>query len=255
MNLADLTLDLADFSIGIQEHVATNYADATGAITAAGLEGQTGTFGGGTLWYYDDDGKCHMTGIERQSGNVIFPADKPDEAPVQVFIAPAKPFRIHQLRSAVNQVLAIYPVMDINTDLDIINAQRAYTLPTGVSDIRRVEYPSGSDYEISHYWRVIGRELEFYNTAPTTNDNPLRIHHVINHGRVSGEDVSNDLNLEYIRYIAYLNLYRQQLTSRHKDNTIAGDIYNEGKMYEQILRDRHAGKLNLLTRDFTYAPI
>jgi hypothetical protein len=257
MNLADLTLDIASFSIGLEEYPVTSYVPATGTITCNMLEGQTGTYGGATLWYYDDAGKCRMTTIERQSGRTIVIHNPPDDAPTKIYIAPAKPFDMQKFANAVNQVLAIYPVMGIDTSLDVVEEQREYKLPSGVSDIRRVEYWQGNAYTICHYWRINGNKLEFYDYVPSDTAEPIRLHYVKNHGRVAVPDgtVDDVINLKYVRYIAYLNLYREQLTTRKRDNSIAGDIYNEGKMYEQILRDRSTGKLHLMVKDFTYAAV
>lgn len=257
MNLADLTLDIASFSIGLEEYPVTSYVPATGTITCNMLEGQTGTYGGATLWYYDADGKCHMTTIERQTGRIIVIHNPPDYAPEKIYIAPAKPFSMQHFANAVNQVLAIYPIMDIDTSLNVVDNQQAYDLPSGVSDIRRVEYWQGNAYTICHYWRINGKSLEFYDFIPSDTAQPIRLHYVKNHGRAVVPDgtVDDVINQEYARSIAYLNLYRSQLAVRKRDNSIAGDLYNEGKMYEQILRDRNSNKLHLLVKDFTYAAI
>jgi len=263
MNLPELALDLAEYAQGVEEYTADSYDSTTKTFTINDLSGQAGVFsGGGTLWYTDANEEIGMREITQAAGTsiVIAEALPVDYTAGSVLISPSQPFKMRDFVSAINVVLSLYPIIDTDTTLDYDQEKREYTLPNGVTnDIRRVEIyrdelVGEEHYEVYPYWSLANGKLSLYgNRYRYTNDNPIRITYVRNHGRVSyTDDVDSAVRMDYVRYSAYLNLYRSQIQKRHKDNPISVDMFNEAKKYEADFTARHIPQCDLIRKDICY---
>lgn len=263
MNLPELALDLAEYAQGVEEYTADSYDSTTKTFTINDLSGQAGVFsGGGTLWYTDADDVIGMREITQAAGTSIVIAEAlPTGYTVgSILISPSQPFKMRDFVSAINVVLSLYPITDTDSTLDYDKTLSEYTIPYGVTnDIRRVEIyrdelVGQEHWEIYPYWCVNNGKLIFYG-APYryTDDNPIRITYVRNHGRVSyNDDVDSAVRKDYVRYMAYLNLYRAQIQKRHKDNPISVDMFNEAKKYEADFTARHIPQCDLIKKDICY---
>lgn len=263
MNLPELALDLAEYAQGVEEYTADSYDSTTKTFTINDLSGQAGVFsGGGTLWYTDADDVIGMREITQAAGTSIVIAEAlPTGYTVgSILISPSQPFKMRDFVSAINVVLSLYPITDTDSTLDYDKTLSEYTIPDGVTnDIRRVEVYRDEAIDLDHweiypYWRIADGKLIFYG-APYryTDDNPIRITYVRNHGRVSyNDDVDSAVRKDYVRYMAYLNLYRTQIQKRHRDNPISVDMFNEAKKYEADFTARHIPQCDLIKKDICY---
>lgn len=261
MNFADLLLDLAEFAQGTEEHAVDHYDPATLTMTVESLSGKIGEYGGGTLWFYDDAGICGVRKITRAAENtIVIDSGFPEGSTVSdILITRAEDFDIHALSTAINSVLSQYEIMAYDESLAMALDEISYALPdTVTNDIRRVEIWRDlyaiSLWDTSHYWRLADRKIEIYsNPYRYTEGAAIRISYVKNHGRVSINDtVDPSVRRDYVRCMAYLSLYRNQIQKRHKDNPIASDLFNEAKNYEQQFISRHIPKCDLLKKDLCY---
>lgn len=252
MNLSDLLLDLAEFSQGVEEYPVNSYDPATLTLTINGLSSKVGEYGGGTLWFTNEARE-----IVKAAGNTIVVNSAVDPTISSVLITD---INIHDLTTAVNSVLSQYKIMAYDESLAFSLDEISYSLPDNVTnDIRRVEIwrdlYSIKKWEVCHYWRLADRKLEIYsNPDRFTGGAEIRISYVKEHGRVSlNDDVDPSIRKDYVRYIAYLNLYRNQIQKRHKDNPIAIDLFNEAKNYEQQFANRHIPLCDLLKKDLCFS--
>lgn len=261
MNFADLLLDLAEFAQGTEEHTVDSYDPATLTMMVSNFSGKVGEYGGGTLWFYDDAGVCGVREITRAAGStIVIDSAFPDGLTVSdILITPAKDFDIHTLSTAINSVLSQYEIMAYDESLALLLDEISYNLPDSVTnDIRRVEIwrdlYSVSVWDVCHFWKLADRKLEIYsNPYRYLEGAKLRISYVKNHGRVSiNADINPSIRRDYVRCMAYMNLYRSQIQKRHKDNPIAVDLFNEAKNYEQQFTNRHIPKCDLLKKDMCY---
>ena len=260
MNLAELALDLAEYAQGVEEYPVTTYNPATLSITSASLSGRTGEYGGGTLWFVDSNGVINARIIKSASGSSLT-IDSPfpiGETINTILITPSMDFDLPALESAINTVLTVYPIMGYDESLQFHRDVHTYDLPEQVTnDIRRVEILQHAYncqyYEVSYYWKLDNRKLVIYGLPYRYEElAPIRISFVKPHGRRSiHEEIDPSVNKEYIRYMGYMNLYRNQIQKRHKDNPIAMDLFNESKNYEQQFFNRHIPEVYLLKKDMT----
>lgn len=263
MNLPELALDLAEYAQGVEEYTADSYDSTTKTFTINDLSGQAGVFsGGGTLWYTDANEEIGMREITQAAGTSIVIAEAlPTGYTVgSILISPSQPFKMRDFVSAINVVLSLYPITDTDSTLDYDKTLSEYTIPYGVTnDIRRVEIyrdelVGQEHWEAYPYWRVADGKIVFYGSQfRYTDDSPIRITYVRSHGRVSyGDDVDSAVRKDYVRYMAYLNLYRAQIQKRHKDNPISVDMFNEAKKYEADFTARHIPQCDLIKKDICY---
>ena len=58
------------------------------------------------------------------------------------------------------------------------------------------------------------------------------------------------VDLNYLRNMAYLYLWRTVIIHQHKDNPIAADLFNEAKLYESEHTKFNTPERNIMIRDF-----
>lgn len=255
MNAAELLLDLAGFALGVETYPAVSYNPTSRTFIAGGLSGRSGEYSNGLLWFAQGV-DWNVRSIERADGDRVV-IDRPlleDFTPDEITLSDGRDFQAGAFLNALNAALANYPVMDtddtLRTAADVIH----YDLPAAVSDdIRRVEIVNKFRLITNHHWLVQGRQLTIEDARYYPDGAPVFLRYVRPHGRVGYDDpVSRQVHLEYVRYTAYCNLYRSEIQSKHKDNSIAIDLFNEAKAYEKELRDAQIPGSRLLRKDMSY---
>ena len=190
------------------------------------------------------DGQDQSGRIKSSGAQTIEPADVYSGLAVGdvVTIGSWLEFDTQKLINAINSVLRVYKVTAWNFDLQYDPDEEYYELPDEVTiDIRAVKLKNKATGKLqySHYWRVHPSErilkiYDKYRYRYDESEGSIGILYVKPHGAVGKDDeISEQVDPLYLRYMAWLYLCRNLLQATHKDNLISSDMYNEAKIYER----------------------
>ena len=235
--LFDVTLDLARHSRGVKRYKVSQIFDDGQSFSSSGMHNITGEYTGGTVWIMTGDNAGQFARIKRSSGQKL---TMEDDAPAVgigdvVMICPWIDFDLDDLIEAINSVLYRYPVLAMNNELEW-TGDLFYELPEGVSDVRKVEIANRMDtLTTSHCWIENGGWLQFHSAQPLYQEGGnIVIWYKKYHGELynASDELHPWVDLNYLRNMAFLHLWRNVIIVQHKDNPVAADMYNEAKVYE-----------------------
>jgi hypothetical protein len=133
-----------------------------------------------------------------------------------------------RLIQAVNTAFGNQTILTENEALTAASGTKVYTLPTGVSGIRRVQ--SGTDsagWNSSNYWREEGGELRFYANEPATGS--IRLYYEAKPTYASADstaiDSQVDIDLLVWDALAELHLQRSQRSDENPRETARFQYY------------------------------
>lgn len=236
--LFDVTLDLARHSRGVKRYKISQVFDDGQSFASASMHNVTGEYTGGTVWITSGNNAGSFARIKRASGQKI---TMEDDAPAVgvgdvVMICPWIDFDLDDLIEAINSVLYRYPVLAIDDSMHWESGVTFYELPDGVSDIRKVQIANTmGGGTLSHCWIENGGFLEFHSEQPLYLDGGMmRVWYKKYHGELynASDELHPWVDLNYLRNMAFLHLWRNVIIVQHKDNPVAADMYNEAKVYE-----------------------
>ena len=236
--LFDVTLDLARHSRGVKRYKVSQIADSGLTFTSPSMKNVAGEYVGGTVWITSGDNAGQFARIKRAVNQRVTMEDDAPAVDVGdvVMICPWIDFDLDDLIEAINSVLYRYPVLGIDDSMQWESGQTVYELPEGVSDIRKVQIANTMDGgTFSHCWIENGNWLEFHSEQPLYLDGGMmRIWYRKMHGELynASDELHPWVDLDYLRNMAFLHLWRSVIIVQHKDNPVAADMYNEAKMYE-----------------------
>lgn len=245
MKLFDATLDLGSFAQGTADYKISSISG--NRIYCDNLSGRVAEFGGGTLWFRSGTSAGQFGRIKASLANAIELQDTfPDGYAVgdEITIGSWLEFDTQKLINAINSVLRMYKIIDVNFDLEYDPETDLYELPEGVTeDIRIVQLQRHHTYRnhpvwiTSHFWKVMRpRTLYLYEKHKLLYkpESTIALTYVRMHGAVGKEDeISEQVDPLYLRYMSWLYLCRNLIQYTHKDNLISSDMYNEAKIYER----------------------
>ena len=242
MKLFDATLDLAAFARGTEDYTVSSVSGQI--LICNDLSGRVGEFGGGTIWVHTGESAGYFGKIKSAAAQTIeLPEEIDIETGDEITICTWQEFDTQKLINAINSVLRMYKIMDVNAELEYDPETDYYELPDGVTeDIRSVQLQRmnvifENKWITSHYWKVIQpRTLQLYDKHKLLYkpEGPIVLNYVRYHGAVGKDDeISEQVDPLYLRYMAWLYLCRNLIQTIHKDNLIASDMYNEAKIYER----------------------
>ena len=256
--LFDVTLDLARHIRGVERHKISAVSNNGHTLTSPTMENAMGEFNDGTAWIMTGDCSGKFTKIEKAKHQSLTILD--DDLHVDVgdviMICPWIDFKLNNLIDAINSVLYQYPILAIDDSLSWNSSQLAYKIPDGVSDIRRIQIENSSDdgtYVISHCWlEDKDGYIRFHTSQSKYKDGGImQIFYRQFHGDVyeADDEIHPMVDLEYLRNLAMLYLWRTVIIHQHKDNPIAADMFNEAKMYEAENMKFNIPERNIMIRD------
>jgi len=235
--LFDVTLDLARHARGVKRYKISQIADGGLTFTSPTMKNIAGEYVNGTVWIMTGDSAGQFARIKRAVNQKV---TMEDDAPIVavgdvVMICPWIDFDLDDLIEAINSVLYRYPVYNYNDELTW-TGELFYEIPEGVSDIRKVEIENTSGtLTTSHCWIEDGPMLTFHSAQPLYKDGGAMIlwyrmyHPTLDNAQ---DGLHSWIDLDYLRNMAFLHLWRNIIIIQHKDNPVAADMYNEAKMYE-----------------------
>lgn len=275
MRLFDATLDLARYAQGTEQHKITSVVSSSkfASDTLSAILGEYTN--GGTCWFLSGDSEGYFDTIKRGNNQTIElnkACPTSFAAGDNVALTWFHYFNTQNLINAVNHVLYDYPIMDIYEDTteDPVHYTHdvfEYTLPEAVSlDVRRVELQCKNfhfplpqhlpdTFTTCHYWHLNGRTLVIDPKWVYKYGGRIRIYFVRDHGPVVDRDtdlISEQVDKNYLRKMANLWLWTHEIQMKHKDNSIAVDMFNQAKMDEESLAKKNIPESNLMPKDITY---
>ena len=263
MRLFDATLDLARNNQGLF-HTTITAADSDSKwLWCEGLDARMGEFG--TIWFLDGNSAGVVAEIESCGNQKIIlkkSLDTTYDFGDNVALSASRDFDIHDLINAINHILYSYPIMAYYSNEKFVydHKQREYELDRDITtDIRRVQIQSSVDpYNLitCHYWRSEPGRLIIYKHSPAYKEGGMiRISYAKPHGYVTPDVIDfidPQVDREYLRLMATLYLWNNEIVVRHKDNLVATDMFNQAKLYEDSIQKKNIPEKNLLPKDFVY---
>lgn len=261
--LFDVTLDLARQVRGVKRHKISAVQNSGHILSSPTMENLSGEFVRGTAWIMTGECAGKFVVIDRGINQSIVIANIPVNGNVYanvgdvIMICPWIDFQLNDLIDAVNSVLYKYPILAMDNSLTWNPDQKAYEIPEGVSDIRRIQIQNTNDdgtYTISHCWTEDKDGYIRFHTAQGLylEGGEMQIYYRKMHGEVyEAEDIIDPIvDLNYLRNLAMLYLWRNVIIHQHKDNPISADMFNEAKMYEAEHQKFNLPERNIMMRDF-----
>lgn len=255
MKLFDATLDLARYARGVETHRIMDAQVNMRSLVLGTMTAVPREFNNGACWFLTGVSKGEVSPIQSAVDQRIIlrdPMPKGYKIGDTVSISPWLDFTLNELENAVNNVLAHYPIMK-KDDSIIANDGATYELPDGIYDVRRVEL-EGSDGKrrINQYWSLDGDALTIHYGLQAGAR--IVLHYVSDHGAIDKTGrIHDSVDSEYLRKMATLNLWRNEIQTRKKDNIVAVDMFNEAKNYEEMCRRNNVLTSRLMPRDRTFS--
>jgi len=243
MKLSEAMLDLARFAGTVYRGTATG-GSTTSLQDSAQYEPDR-FFNGGTLWVLSGENAGKVVRISLYSSNTFtFPALSHTIRAGDQYASADRSFPLHILREAINQALIYFKVPKYNETLTINSGVDSYTLPEGVSDVRRVEIATFSEspygWEQINWWREVNGKLEIRGGLFLEDVGlKIRLIYAANHGEVAMDgEIDPLVEAEYLRYAGAVYLWRNYIQRQGTDKTKAPDFFNESKILEMEARAR-----------------
>ncbi|NMC80190.1 MAG: hypothetical protein GYA59_12575 [Chloroflexi bacterium] len=234
--LAEMMLETARVVGNVFESTATGGSTTT--LVDTRLQAEADFYRDGTLWVLDGDnaGLCDVvTSFLENTLTIESTLTDAIVAGNSYAVADGK-FPKRMLKQAILASLTKEKVMKINSSLSVTADTEDYALPTGVSDVRRVEVAttaSGS-YEINYFWREMDGRLYFMKgKEPKTAGRTIRLYYAALHGTIGDSDAINDaIDLNLLKWRGVVHLYRNYMQRMYKDEPQIIDLLNEAKVNE-----------------------
>jgi hypothetical protein len=260
--LTELMLDVARLMGTVREGTATDGSETTLIDTL--LDEPADYFTKGTLWILtgDNEGLCTIVKtfaentITIDSGLVAV-----DDLDVEIPIAAGDEYAVatpefpkHKLKQAALSALKHNPILLTDDNLVVTANTKEYTLPDGVSNIRRVEVATEASAPYSFTpnmsWREWNGKLIFDN-EPTDTGKIIRLWYEGFHGVIDeDEEILSSADVEWVKWSSVAFLYRDLITRINKDNPTDLDLLNEAKIQEaEAKRNANKHALRSMPRD------
>lgn len=254
--LFDVTLDLARHVRGVTRFKVTNVTGKT--ITSARMGNRLGEYLNGTVWVMTGESAGHFSKIKSAKDDHFVPEDESLSIAKDdyVMVCPWIDFDLDALIDAINSVLYRYPIFAWDNSLTWDSQNLAYDLPDGVSDVRQVKIASSAGtgtFVTSHKWIEENGQLRFNSAEGLyADEGEIQIGYRKMHGEVyeATDEIDPAVDLNYLRNMAFLYLWRNAIIVQHKDNPIAADMYNEAKVYESEYTKFNQPERNIPIRSF-----
>ena len=252
--LAELMLDVARLMGTVREGTATDGSETTLIDTL--LDEPADYFTKGTLWLLSGDNAGLCAVVNTFSENTISLADTLTAAIAagNEYAVATPEFPKHKLKQAVLSALKHNPVLLTDDNLIVTANTKEYELPEGVSDIRRVEVATEASAPYSFTpnmtWREWDRKLVF-DKEPTDTGKIIRLWYEGAHGEIAeNADILPSVDVEWLKWMAVVFLYRDMITRINKDNPTDLDLLNEAKIQEaEAKRNANKHALRSMPRD------
>lgn len=177
-------------------------------------------------------------------------ATSPAVAAAVKYCALTSEFNIESLKNAVNQAMRneIGKVMMIDETTTVVAEQIEYDLPTGVTDIRRIETGDSTDgWTIHRGWREEGAHLQFINDIPT--EGSIKIHYAAVPAELTAltDAINTGIDRQYL--VAAATFYASQWRKNRANGSEQNNKDNYSMYMSEMARMRMANTKRLMPKD------
>jgi len=208
---------------------------STTTLVDSALDFPQDHFEGGTLWVTSGtaDGLCVK--VSAYANNTFTFATSTAVVATNTYVAATKDFPKWLLKQAALMALRFTPILKIDTTQTTVADQETYTLPTGVTDVRRVQVAASSSspygYETNYHWQEVNGTLYFFD--PPAGGYLMRIWYVGYHGDIAESgSLEEGVSQDWLKWASAVNAWRWKMEQIRKDNPVAMDLMNEAKTLE-----------------------
>lgn len=247
--LFDATLALAGILGNLRGSTTTAAGSATTIVDSTRTE-VVDYWNGGTLWITSGThaGKSRkITDWDLSTTTFTIPTTTTAAGSGVNYSVIAPDWPRDKLIEFVNNALRrIGAVPDVNTSLTSVAGQRAYALPAGVYNVRRVEIArelsdTPYDYAPSYGWRELDGYIEFDPGAePAASGYILRLHYHAPHAVLSADTdtISDYIHIERLIWTAAVFAWRWRMQMAGKDKPEYTNFLNEASQYAELYAAR-----------------
>lgn len=245
--LAAILLKTAECLKGLRYSRSTS-AGTTSTLIDTSMDEPDGFFDGGTIFFLSGNlaGKTAVI-TDWDADTFTFTFATQGSAPelgISYAVLDAN-YRRDALVAAVNAALSeLGPYPTITTDAAFVTVadQEAYTLPTGVMDIRRVEIATNTEepfgYIENNGWFESGGYLWFDMDTPSEDGYQIRLYHEEPHDRVEDDDdvISDLLHPDLVSWTAAVSalIMRSGVSENSEPHT--KEMLSYARQQAQLLR-------------------
>ncbi len=228
--VANIALAVAKEVMDVIEGAATGGSVSTLIDPALGAI-PSDHFNNGRLWIKSGllaDKVLKVSDFTTVTGTVAFAAETSAVAAGDRYAIARSSYPWDQIVSAIGRALSQTRVTRLDSTLTGDGQTLSFTLPTGVYDVKRVEFEytpiTNSEKRISHHWEEThdGKLYFDYGCAPSTGDT-IHIYYKAQHADLVDHTtvISNEVNVEWLKWVAAqellwwgVTMYGQQVEYR-----------------------------------------
>jgi len=158
----------------------------------------------------------------------------------------------HKLKQAVLSALRFAPILKTSDSLTVTADTEEYSLPSGVSNVKRVEVAASSSspygFVPNLFWKEWNAKLIFdKGKEPTSTGYIIRLWYEGAHGEIAESgSILSSIDMNWLKWSAAAFLYRDQIKKIQKDNPTDIDLLNEAKTLEAEAK-RNAVRYELMS--------
>ena len=239
--LPEIMLLLAKVMGEVYDGAATSLGSTTVFTDTNNLE-PTERFEGGTVWLTSGtySGEVRRVATFANGEITVDAAFTGAVASAVTYAIADKIFPKYALKQAINWILDTADLLKFDTTLTVDGGD-VYTLPTGVSNVKRVEIRTDStepyQYDINTKWKEQSGSLVFLpGGEPSNTGAVMRLSYIGKHGAIdetgSNDEINDAIDLNWIIWSAAAYLWRRRLQVIKKDDPTAVEMLNEAKTNE-----------------------
>lgn len=236
--LIEMMLEAARYMGVVREGTATGGSTTTLIDTA--LDEPASYFTKGTLWVLSgtNSGLCQVIKSFNESTLTLPATLTAAIAAGNTYAIATSEYPKHKLKQAVLTILRYAPILKTDDSLDVLANTEEYSLPSGVSNIKRVEVAgsTSSPYQFTpnHFWKEWNGKVVFESgKEPSETGYPIRLWYEGEHGEIAESgSILTSVDKEWLIWSVVAFLYRDQIKTIQKDNPTNLDLLNEAKTFE-----------------------
>lgn len=238
--LASVMLEVAKLVTPVFEGVATGGSTTT--LIDTGLSMPAGHYNNGTVWMTSGTNSGDVIVIKTHGNNTLTLNETLTAAIVATdkYAVCDQTFSKPKLKQAVKMVLSGLEIPTKNTSH---TASSGSITLSSISNVKRVLLDDVENY----HWKEVGGKILFDD--PDAESTDVDIYYMAAHSDLDdGGTVDAQVNLEWLKWAAAVNLWRSYLQEHHNDDPMATGFLNEALKKETELSNTAKESMGELKR-------
>lgn len=236
--LFDLTLDLADITGEVHHGVATGGSTTT--LVDSTLDDPDDYYNGGTIWFRSGNNiskTAIVTDFTNATGTITFATQTGACAAADIYAVTPKEFNRTMLRRAVNIALQDKELHYLKKDITLTGVadQLSYTMPSGVSDIRRIEVED----LINYFWKEANGYIVFDKDQEPEASDDIVVYYMGGHAEMTADSSALSVHVppELVKWKAVIYILRQRYMVVGDDDPKVKTLLDDAQaQYAQVRR-------------------